>query len=161
MKYMKINPKWRTDTVVGICVQMRELQDFSAMPILADALQDADCDNETLLSDLRMGPTDYITDATLISLILTDEAIEAIQWIQQRAIDLGPKQYYDESRGESFDYLGIMREAHECVNSEWHCVNMGTNEDYKDMDWEPFWEKYALITGVPNPDKGSFFSCAC
>ena len=35
------SPQWRTDTALTLARQMYESRDFSAMPILADALQDA------------------------------------------------------------------------------------------------------------------------
>jgi hypothetical protein len=35
------SPSWRTDTAVSLARQMYDARDFSAMPILADALQDA------------------------------------------------------------------------------------------------------------------------
>lgn len=44
---------WRTDTAVAITSQMRVLRDYSAMPILADALQDAGCDDERVLAHCR------------------------------------------------------------------------------------------------------------
>jgi hypothetical protein len=44
---------WRTDTVVTLAQQMYENCEFSAMPILADALQDAGCDNEDILTHCR------------------------------------------------------------------------------------------------------------
>jgi|SRR5579883_630496 len=46
-------PQWRTDTAVTLARQMYEVRDFSAMPILADALQDAGCDNEDVLNHCR------------------------------------------------------------------------------------------------------------
>jgi hypothetical protein len=39
------SPAWRTDTAIALAKQMYESRDFSAMPILADALQDAGCDS--------------------------------------------------------------------------------------------------------------------
>jgi hypothetical protein len=45
-----LSPGWRTDTVVALARQMYDSRDFSAMPILADALQDAGCDNHAVLS---------------------------------------------------------------------------------------------------------------
>ena len=39
------DPDWRTTTAVQLAQQMYDSRDFSAMPILADALQDAGCDN--------------------------------------------------------------------------------------------------------------------
>ena len=46
-------PEWRTDTAVALARQMYESRDFSAMPILADALQDAGCDNDDVLNHCR------------------------------------------------------------------------------------------------------------
>ena len=46
-------PEWRTDTAVSLARTMYASRDFSAMPILADALQDAGCDNDDVLSHCR------------------------------------------------------------------------------------------------------------
>jgi hypothetical protein len=45
--------EWRTDTAVTLARQMYESRDFGAMPILADALQDAGCDNPDVLDHCR------------------------------------------------------------------------------------------------------------
>jgi hypothetical protein len=44
---------WRTDTALSLARQMYESRDFGAMPILADALQDAGCENEEILAHCR------------------------------------------------------------------------------------------------------------
>jgi hypothetical protein len=44
---------WRTDTALSLARQMYDSRDFGAMPILADALHDAGCDNEVVLSHCR------------------------------------------------------------------------------------------------------------
>ena len=44
---------WRTDTAVSLARDMYESRDFSAMPIVADALQDAGCDNAEVLNHCR------------------------------------------------------------------------------------------------------------
>lgn len=49
------SPEWRTDTVAALARQMYDSRDFSAMPILADALQDAGCDNDDILNHCRSG----------------------------------------------------------------------------------------------------------
>jgi hypothetical protein len=49
------SPAWRTDTAVSLARQMYESRDFSAMPILADALQDAGCDNDDILNHCQNG----------------------------------------------------------------------------------------------------------
>ncbi|HEY1186806.1 MAG TPA: hypothetical protein VGE74_04070 [Gemmata sp.] len=48
-----LSPDRRTDTVRALARQMYGVRDFSAMPILADALQDAGCDDDDLLAHCR------------------------------------------------------------------------------------------------------------
>jgi hypothetical protein len=47
------DPSWLTSTVVALASQMYDSRDFSPMPILADALQDAGCDNADILDHCR------------------------------------------------------------------------------------------------------------
>lgn len=47
------NPEWFTSTVRGLAVHMYESRDFSTMPILGDALQDAGCDHDLILGHCR------------------------------------------------------------------------------------------------------------
>ena len=46
-------PDWRTDTAVSLARHMYDSREFSAMPILADALQDAGCDSDDVLNHCR------------------------------------------------------------------------------------------------------------
>lgn len=48
-----IAPEWRTGTVVAVARQMFERREYGSSPILADALQDAGCDDNDLLAHLR------------------------------------------------------------------------------------------------------------
>jgi hypothetical protein len=47
------SPEWSNSTVVTLARQMYDSREFSAMPILADALQDAGCDDEDVLNHCR------------------------------------------------------------------------------------------------------------
>ena len=47
------SPDWRTDTAVSLARGIYESREFSAMPILADALQDAGCDSADVLDHCR------------------------------------------------------------------------------------------------------------
>jgi hypothetical protein len=47
------SPSWRTDTTVSLARTMYESREFAAMPILADALQDAGCDSAAVLDHGR------------------------------------------------------------------------------------------------------------
>src|SRR5262245_5101056 len=49
LRKVKFNKRWRTDTVLSLACQMYDSRDFSAMPILADALQDAGCGEAGIL----------------------------------------------------------------------------------------------------------------
>ena len=48
-----LNPSWLTSTVVALTNGIYEERAYDRMPILADALQDAGCDNEDVLSHCR------------------------------------------------------------------------------------------------------------
>jgi hypothetical protein len=50
-----VDASWLTSTVLALARQMYESRDFSPMPILADALQDAGCEDEDVLSHCRSG----------------------------------------------------------------------------------------------------------
>jgi hypothetical protein len=63
---------WRTDTVVALVRQMCESGDFSAMPILADALQDAGCDSAEILDHCR-GPGPHVRGCWVVDLVLGKE----------------------------------------------------------------------------------------
>lgn len=47
------DPEWRTSTAVAMARGFVESRDFSAMPILADALQDAGCEDPEILEHCR------------------------------------------------------------------------------------------------------------
>jgi hypothetical protein len=60
---------WRTDTALALARQMHESSDFSAMPILADALQDAGCENADILDHCRgLGP--HVRGCWVVDLVL-------------------------------------------------------------------------------------------
>jgi hypothetical protein len=63
---------WRTSTAVLLAQQMYESGDFSAMPILADALQDAGCDNDDVLTHCRE-PRKHIRGCWVIDGVLARE----------------------------------------------------------------------------------------
>jgi hypothetical protein len=63
------DPNWRTSTAVVLATQMYDTRDFSAMPILADALQDAGCDNTDILDHCRSaGP--HVRGCWVVDLVL-------------------------------------------------------------------------------------------
>jgi hypothetical protein len=64
-----LDPSWLTSTVISLAQQMYGSRDFSAMPILADALMDAGCSNETILRHCR-GPGPHVRGCWVCDLCL-------------------------------------------------------------------------------------------
>jgi hypothetical protein len=67
------SPDWCTDTAVSLAQQMYDSRDFSAMPILADALQDAGCDNDDILSHCRDVNAPHVRGCWVVDLVLGKE----------------------------------------------------------------------------------------
>ncbi len=60
---------WGSGTVLSLARHIYESRDFSAMPILADALQDAGCNNDDILDHCR-GPGPHVRGCHVLDLIL-------------------------------------------------------------------------------------------
>ena len=64
-----LDPMWRTSTAIALASQMYESRDFGAMPILADALQDAGCDSDDILNHCR-GDGPHVRGCWVVDLVL-------------------------------------------------------------------------------------------
>ena len=64
-------PEWCTSTAVAIAAQMYESRYFSPMPILADALEDAGCDNADILDHGR-GHGPHVRGCWVVDLVLSN-----------------------------------------------------------------------------------------
>jgi hypothetical protein len=65
----KIDPSWRTSTVVSLTRGIHEDQAFDRLPILADALQDAGCPETAVLAHCRcLGP--HVRSCFVVHLLL-------------------------------------------------------------------------------------------
>ncbi|VTR94621.1 Uncharacterized protein (Fragment) OS=uncultured bacterium PE=4 SV=1 [Gemmata massiliana] len=67
------SPDWRTSTTTTLAAQMYESRDFSALPILADALQDAGCDSEEVLDHCRATSEVHVRGCWIVDLVLGKE----------------------------------------------------------------------------------------
>lgn len=61
--------RWRTEAVMTLAQMMYESRDFSAMPILADALEDAGCDSDDMLAHCR-GPGPHVRGCWVVDIVL-------------------------------------------------------------------------------------------
>ncbi|MFO0822838.1 MAG: hypothetical protein U0792_06920 [Gemmataceae bacterium] len=67
---IEFSSEWRTETAVLIARGMYQSHDFSAMPILADALQEADCNNDEILSHCRDANATHVRGCWVIDGVL-------------------------------------------------------------------------------------------
>jgi hypothetical protein len=67
-----IDPAWLTSTVIAISKGIVDEHAFDRLPILADALQDAGCDNADILDHCR-GPGPHVRVCWVVDLILGKE----------------------------------------------------------------------------------------
>ncbi|WP_246523261.1 hypothetical protein [Gemmata palustris] len=65
--------EWRTSTAVALAAQMYEAREFGAMPILADALQDAGCDSADILDHCRDASAPHVRGCWVVDLVLGKE----------------------------------------------------------------------------------------
>ena len=67
-----LESEWRTSDVLALAVGIYDEYAFDRMPILADALQDAGCDNADILDHCR-GPGQHVRGCWVVDLILGKE----------------------------------------------------------------------------------------
>jgi hypothetical protein len=63
------DPAWRTSTAVGLARTMYESRDFAAMPILADALEEAGCSSADILAHCR-GDGPHVRGCWVVDMVL-------------------------------------------------------------------------------------------
>jgi hypothetical protein len=66
----RLDPAWLTSTVLALARHADESGDFSVVPILADALQDAGCDDETALRCCRAPGNVHVRGNWVVDLVL-------------------------------------------------------------------------------------------
>jgi hypothetical protein len=67
--HITFKPSWLTSTVLSLASGIYFEKAFDPMPILADALQDADCDNEDMLNHCRQ-PGEHVRGCFVVDLLL-------------------------------------------------------------------------------------------
>jgi hypothetical protein len=67
---VSFNPEWRSSNVVSLAKTIYESRDFSSMPILSDALQDAGCDSADFLNHCRDADGIHVRGCWVVDLVL-------------------------------------------------------------------------------------------
>ncbi len=66
------DPAWRTRTAAAIAQVIYDDRDFSLLPVLADALEDAGCENADILNHCRQ-PGEHVRGCWVVDLVLGKE----------------------------------------------------------------------------------------
>lgn len=154
---------WRTTTVVELCQGMREARDYSACPILADALQDADYPDTAVLALLRAGGAQLWELERAVALVYSVESAEAVAWLEWYAELLGVGSY--PGGHGALTYPMLMNAARSFADTGDDGLGKGSMDWSNatcDPEYEQFWPKWALVAGrVPPDDNEGFFACTC
>jgi hypothetical protein len=67
-----LNPAWRTSNVTALAQAIYDERAFDRLPILADALEDAGCDNADILNHSRQ-PGEHVRGCWVVDLVLGKE----------------------------------------------------------------------------------------
>ena len=67
---VKCNKKWLTSDVTALAKGIYAERAFDRMPILADALQDAGCNNDDILNHCRDASCDHVRGCWVVDLVL-------------------------------------------------------------------------------------------
>lgn len=163
---------WQTETVLALAQQMRESKDYSAMPILADALEDAGYDDSSRLSICRSTEMTDIDYCRLLCEVIGGELEKAVEWMEHfsRELDNGTRdddEYYGH-QDLTMNYNKLMTLAQDYLKTGEFITEYGTEHwrDTFNSSDETFWKNYRLIMNDNSPPMyefgdGSFFNCSC
>lgn len=165
-----IEPSWRTQTVVEICQQIRESQDRSGLPVLADALQEAGCEVDILLSALRAHDLQEGAAALWVARVMRAPSAIAAAWFYDLSTALdpvtsggwghddGPRYFASPAPADlidmAFKYLDTGEEA---------SFGIAWSNAMTDYDAD-FWARFEVATGRKVNDataRADFYSCDC
>jgi hypothetical protein len=150
--------------VRALCRRMLDTRQFDLLPILADALEDAGCDDGELLALCRKADLKPVLAERAVNLVYSDETAAAVQWLEQVARTIG---YGDEDDPGMYTYEDVIQAGRDAVRYGEYC--WGTDEGAvffrnSDKNQREFFRNWSLVTGVAVPEdvrNGIVFSCAC
>lgn len=156
-----MNPAWSTDEVRAVISAARNNRDASLYPIAADALEEADCDDEKLLTLFRNPPGEVEISIACCGL-LAGEYWDAVVWMDSFADKLSKTEYQGEMIPtlESVIQMGINELDHgQSVfgdGYDWEILMQDNLDDY--------WRNFEIITGRPHDEDRHYDNpilCSC
>lgn len=159
--------QWRTQSVVDLCGAMRQERDYSALPMLADALQEAGYEDEGTLTRMRANPGE-IEAQRLVALVYSPESAAAVAKIERIAAALGDGAILelgdDYNQIREMNYGTLIEGANRWIDQEEWTTQHGDETWRSDFPAyaAEFWKCFEIITGrKPEDDTPSFFACSC
>lgn len=159
-------PYWRTDTVIKLCQQMRQDDDYTALPALADALDEADYPNvpsgRVRTEDLRAPDVSKHQARRMVALLFSPETAVAVRAMEAMVDRMNGAIYGPDQNAISFDF---MLEA----GDKWRLRGEYTVEEgtitWSQALWgmgEEYWAAYEAITGQTVEEHyDAPFTCHC
>ncbi len=129
-----IDDSLRTMAVIQLATAMHKSKDFSAMPILADALEESGFDDESVLEEMKSGSILEVSANRIACLVLGGESEAAVRFVDRFAEE------------EYVDYERIIRVAHRYLDDGQGMIGMHGHETP-----EEFWDHFEVITGRAKP----------
>lgn len=177
-------PEWRTTAVVELCQAMRESAEYSALPILADELEEAGCTDTNVLNAFREPLPDWSSGRDragilrYLALIYSRETADAVAVIDKIAeipnrIGTEPDSLayeWDEDNipiatGEPVEVDGVemISRSFDFIENDRYW-NEGPLWEGLNLPWGKYWEAFKVVTGVEPTDEFKdygFFTCSC
>jgi hypothetical protein len=167
---MSDRPEWRTPTVVSLCKAMRAEKNYEAMPILADALEEAGFPDAKKLKKFR-SRMDALNAQRDVCLIVGGELADAVHWMDGYVAKVCPYDVVgtgDEEMDRRYGLGGTIEDAYRAfvrrVVDEreifYHGRDCHSSGDVKDA--EDLYRNLSLITGEYITEESiQSFSCSC
>ena len=160
-----MNPTWRTETVVALCRRMLDLREYSAMPILADALQEAGCADDALLAQCQDPKLKRVEAERLANLLYSEETATAVRWLEQFGRDIS----YDVEDDEPpmYEYESVIDVGYDGATNGHMGFGTDAGADFfreGEENTREFFDNWSLVTGVAVPEEiraNLSVRCAC
>lgn len=148
MLSVEIDPRWRTSTVIDMCRSLLESEEWHRLPILGDALMDAGCDSQELITACQSTKESAFA-MRIAAIVLGGEHADAIKWLEQFA-----DKY-------NFSWIEMI---HAATVEGSYVVAMGHDlhgpSELDDGEEDQFWQCIQTLTGKGRQEE-NIWSCSC
>lgn len=148
----EMDPRWLTSTVIDLCRDMRNEDDYSRLPLLADALMDAGCDGEALIAACR-AEKNAVYAQRIVALVLGGELAEAVKWLESFG-DKWNFAYIDMIKEPQMPDSGLVAGG----------IDLHGAGELDPGDQDRYWECVELLVGKklrPDESRDFYWSCSC